>query len=111
MGEHRAQLGTCSETELLHPLQGKERILKMCIRILSFDSAFTVWLVPKNSNALGRLGLRPWAPGQRRRTGMVGRGAPAAAAAHRGCARACGWVTVSQASLPTGRQNQEPFAG
>lgn len=58
-GWHRAQLRILSETEtgILHLLEGKERVLKMCIRVQSFYSAPTLWLVPENSNTLGRLGL------------------------------------------------------
>lgn len=60
-------------------------------------------------------GLQPklclGAPGWHRRAGAPGCGAPAAVTARRGCARAHGWVTVSQASLLSGRQNESPFQG
>lgn len=80
-----------------------------------FYSAFAVWLVPENSNALGRLGcIQNRTCGLQGSTGGRGQlnhGAPAALAACWGCAQDTGWVTVSQASLLLGRQNQEPLSG
>ena len=63
------------------------------VRVQSFCSASALWLVPENSNALGRLGLgcshicTHGLQGSAGGLGQLGRGASAAAAAHQDCAQ------------------------